>query len=271
MMRRPEFRARKNGVPILKDDDIDKDVIVLLHDYNPELLEKPQALDIEDFAERFIGFGIHYDYLSNNGCIWGTMVFNNRLILVYDPEANSIDYHPVDAGTIVVDNTLLEGPTEYALRSTIAHECGHGLYHPQIYKEDDNQLSLFPVNTSNKLAVSVCRKEDINGSAGARKELITDHDWIEHHAKYFSASLLMNKAVMMKTYGNKEWRRKFLFENGSGIADNNLVAQVARTFNVSPKSARIRLSKLGLLFEQNEFAHANIGYEMPMFFHEVFI
>lgn len=271
MMRQLEFRAKKSGVPILKDDDIDRDVIVLLHDYNPDLLETPQALDVEDFAERFLGLDIHYEYLSHNGCIWGRMVFNDRLILVYDPDNNSIAYHPVDANTIVVDNSLLEGTTEYALRSTIAHECGHGLYHPQIYREDDNQLSFFPVDPKTKLAASVCRKEDISGSSGGKKELVTDHDWVEHHAKYFSAALLMNKAVMLKVYGDIDWRCQFLRENGQHFVDGSLVTQVARTFNVSPTSARIRLSKLGLLFEQNEFAHTHIGYEMPMFYQGAFI
>lgn len=259
------YKTGQRGVPILKHAKIDDDVEALLSKYDPTLLTDPRPLDVEDFVERFLGFNLHYENLSNNGCIWGMMVFNNRRILVYDPDNNGIAYHPVDANTILIDNTLLAEDKEAIFRSTVAHEAGHGLYHPQIFREDDYQLSLFPMNNEEKVAVTCCRQIDITGVGNGRRELKTDHDWIEHHAKYFSAALLMNKKAMSIVCGDERMRNQLI---QFGLYGEELLArEVASTFNVSPASARIRISELGLsLFREDaQQTIFTIGYQAPIF------
>lgn len=252
------YRVRKGGIPILKDKQIDEDAEYLLSQYDSTLLTDPHPLDVDDFTERFLGFNIHFDNLSNNGCIWGRMVFNNRRILVYDPEKNDIDFHPVDANTVVIDNSLLDSPNEYALRSTMIHECGHGLYHGQIYRENDAQLSFFPVKNEEKIAITACRSKDIQGNG--KRGLVTDHDWIEHHAKYFSAAMLMNRPAMHIVCGNKELRKNLRAEV-PGFELEYLASLVSDTFNVSPASAKIRINQLGYGFEKSEQSTIfSIGY-----------
>lgn len=246
------YQVGKHGIPILKHAKIDDDVECLLQQYDKTLLTDPHPIDVDDFAERFLGFNMHYENLSNNGCIWGRMVFNNRRILVYDPETNGIAYHPVDANTIVIDNSLLDEASEAAYRSTVAHEAGHGLYHPQIFREDDNQLSLFPIENEQKVAVTVCRSVDVTGGTSGRRELVTDHDWIEHHAKYFSAALLMPKTAMKRLCMDETVRKKCLQYGIPILADEELARKVCNTFNVSYTSAKIRISELGYSFKQTE-------------------
>ena len=242
------YRVREGGIPILKDREIEEDARYLLFQYDKSLLTDPHPLDVEDFTERFLGFSIHYENLSFNGCIWGMMVFNNQQIIVYDPEKDSIAFPKVDANTVVIDNSLLDMPNEYAFRSTMIHECGHGLYHPQIYRIDENQMSLFPLADENKLINTGCRSTDIQGSG--KRKLVTDLDWIEHHAKYFSAAVLMPRSAMDIVCGDKDMRES-LIKTAPGYELDTLALKVSETFNVSPASAKIRITQLGYGFEES--------------------
>lgn len=247
----PSFRTSKTGVPILSNANIDTDAELFLQDYNPDLLRTPQPLDVEDFAENYLKLDIHFANLSHNGCIWGRMVFNNRRIPVYVPELRRAEYCPIDADTIVIDNSLIDGPMEYAFRSTMMHECGHDVYHPQIYREDDNQLSFFITEPpEEKIAATICRSKDIEGNWGGNKQraLKSDHDWIEHHAKYFSAAMLMPKS-MVKLICNEPGLRERLTDKCRGFEEEFLAQHLAEVFNVSPASAKIRIMQLNLGFE----------------------
>lgn len=243
------YRTGKNGVPILKNTDIETDAELLLRDYKPELLTDPQPLDTDDFTESYLGLNIHFENLSRDQSIWGCMVFNNRQIPVYVPKHDRNDYCAVDADTVVIDNSLLDGPNEYALRSTMLHECGHSLYHEQIFKEDDNQLSFLCDEPSEKTAVAVCRWVDIQGNENKQKKLATDREWIEHHAKYFSAAMLMPKSAM-RIYCKDPKIREAASVNFPGGENEALAGCVAEIFNVSPVSARIRIRQLGLGFNK---------------------
>lgn len=240
-MVKPNFRTNSNGLPIVKDKEIDSIVEQLLTQYKPELLTNPTALDVDDFALFFLKLNQHFDYLSNCGCIWGRMVFNNtHKVPVYVPELNQADYISAKEGTIIIDNTLLEDKTEYRYRSTMTHECGHWIFHRNMFLVDEQQMNLF--NEIPQPSI-LCRAIDIDGYPSIRRQLITPHDWMEHHAKYFSASLLMpKKAVeMVCSEVNSEIRYQNIV-----IANERLVRYIANVFQVSPTSAQIRIKQLGL-------------------------
>ena len=130
-MIQPHFKTSMTGVPILKNAAIEADAERILRDYNPSLLETPQALDVDDFAENYLGLRIHYENLSHNGSIWGRMVFYNSQIPVYVPLLDRAEYCPVEAGTILIDNSLEDEERKTLFRSTMMHECGHKVYHMQ--------------------------------------------------------------------------------------------------------------------------------------------
>ena len=75
--------------------------------------------------------------------------------------------------------------------------------------------------------------------------LYTDHDWIEHQAKYFSAAILMPRKAVIKIY-KEPFVNQYIQENCRGRENDELVRLLSKTFHVSQESARIRLVSLGL-------------------------
>lgn len=245
-----KFNYGKNSVPQLFDTNIDTHAMQILSDYNPDLLVKAQPLDVENFAEQYLKLKFHYTNLSHSGFILGRMVFNNTLTVVYDPLNKRADEEPVDANTIVIDNGLLNDDKEVVFRSTVMHECGHAVYHDEYYCVDYSDM---PTNCTNvelaHMPYTSCTSKDIvcGDALGDRKRLITDHDWIEHHAKYFSAAMLMPKQAI-DSFCRAQKLQKYCFEQYPGRENDALVEIVAKQFNVSWSSALIRIKSLKLGF-----------------------
>jgi Zn-dependent peptidase ImmA (M78 family) len=240
------FDYSSNSVPVLYDAQIDGHVVQLLTEYRQgEMLSKPMPLNIEDFAENYLGLKFHFANLSHNGFIYGRMVFNNTKIIIFDPAQNRAEEDPVQSGTIVIDNSIAEGH-ELVFRSTVAHECGHDIYHAEYFVVDPSELC----NSSRdveRMPYTLCKARDIVCGDDERKKLITPHDWIEHHAKYFSAALLMPKPMMEQLCRDKK-TRQYCFDNHHGFENDALIEIIMQTFQVSAASARIRLKSLKLAY-----------------------
>ena len=232
------LRYGANGVPILSNNGIDSQAEALITDYDPSLLKTPRPLDIDDFTENYVGLRLHYTYLSHKGFIWGRMVFHNTKILVYDPVRNCADEEPIDGNTIVIDNRLLDEKKEHALRSTVMHECCHGIYHYSFY-------CLGKQCGSRRQPYTSCEAKNIIGPDHVPGRLQADIDWIEHQAKYFSAAILMPRTPMSKIC-KSPYIRFGIFENNPGSENDALAAYIAKLFNVSCESAKIRIKQLGL-------------------------
>jgi len=248
-----QFKYGANNVPRMSDAEIERHAMLYIQDYKPELLKVPQPLDVEDFAEGYLKLGFHYTNLSHTGFIWGRMVFNNTLIIVYEPVLNKADEEPVDANTIVIDNRLLDEDREVNFRSTVMHECGHSVYHPEYFCIDYSEVSRKSDVDVSHLPYTHCKQGDILGEWGGRKRKLTsEHDWLEHQAKYFSAATLMPQKAMKALCKNKGLQA-YCFENHPEFENDALVAVVANTFRVSHASARIRVKQLKLgLISPNE-------------------
>lgn len=246
-MYEPHFRCKRNGVPILKNEEIEQDAEMFIRDFDADLLKNPHPVDIEQFVEYYLNLTFEYNNLTHCGLILGRMVFNDtNKMPIYVPKTHTAEYITVKRGTVMIDNTLLND--EHRLRSTMGHEAGHWIYHPGYFHVDPNQITLF--DTTDRITTA-CRRFDIEGGECAevgRRTLSTDHDWIEHHAKFFSAAILMPREAMrtvcMDTVQRKNIRLEYpRFEN-EVLAD-----VVAEIFNVSTESARIRITQLGYGFE----------------------
>ena len=74
-MYQPKIRKLRNGIPILRNCEIDAHAEAFLYDYDDTLLTTPQPVDIEAFAEFYLGLSLDYVYLSPCGLILGRMVF----------------------------------------------------------------------------------------------------------------------------------------------------------------------------------------------------
>jgi hypothetical protein len=121
------------------------------------------------------------------------------------------------------------------------HERGHGVYHREIFENGNTriiELDDYP------LGIAACRASDV---VGGKKSLKTPRDWIEHHAKVFSAAILMPRYAMRIVCNDKSMRE--CAENFSPeYADDVLAKRVAEVFEVSEQSAKIRIKQLNLNF-----------------------
>jgi len=236
-MYQPKLRKQRNGIPILKNCEIDVHAEAFLCDYNAALLKTPQPVDIEAFAEFYLDLSLDYAYLSHCGLILGRMIFQEvEPVPVYLPKENCADYLYAQRGTLLIDNTVLDDRKEYRLRSTIGHECGHWIFHSDYYTVKNKRNHYWNLRLPE---ITGCKKTDIEGGAelSGRRKLITDIDWLEHHAKYFSAAILMPKTPFLHAASD-------LTERGS-LNETELLEKLADIFQVSPVSAKIRLEQLG--------------------------
>lgn len=236
-MYQPKFRKR-SGIPILRNCEIDAHAEAFLCDFDATLLTTPKPVDIEAFAECYLDLSLDYVYLSHCGLILGRMVFQEtEPVPVYLPKEKCADYLYAKRGTLFIDNTLLDDRKEYRLRSTIGHECGHWIFHSDYYtgkyKRNHHKDRQPPEMTG-------CTKTDIEDGAetSGRRRLITDVDWLEHHAKYFSAAILMPKSPFLHVASEL---------TGKGLlTEAELLEKLAVVFQVSPVSAKIRLEQLSV-------------------------
>lgn len=225
------FETKPNGVPLLSNRDIELDAVAILKDFSPSLLATPGAVDIERFVESYLGLSIDFNWLTSNRSILGRMVFNDSIIPVYDPITKQAEDFPFEANTMIIDNSVVD--IEVLLRSTMAHECGHAIYHPKYY------------HRKAALQSAACTNADINLKNKSNR-LTTDHDWMEHHARYFSAAILMPYPavrIASREYCDHldAWYKK------EPKLHNHLMAhQVASVFKVSVAAAKIRLRQLRL-------------------------
>lgn len=230
-----------NKVPVLRHNDIENHVDALIADYNPALLEQPKALDVDDFTENYLGLHMHYTYLSHKGFICGRMVFHNAMILIYNPKTGLVDEEPVEKETIVIDNNLLAEKMDHVYRSTVMHECAHWVYHRLYYSIDKLQYK------NPRPPYTMCDMKSIIGRT-VPGQLCSDHDWIEHQAKYFSAAILMPRKAVFKIY-HEPFVKQYIRENCVGRENDELARLMAKAFHVSKESAVIRLKSLRLSYK----------------------
>ena len=227
------FDTKPDGVPLLSDRDIERDAAALIRDFNPSLLSDPAPVDIERFAESYLQLSIDFNWLSHNQTLLGRMVFCDTIIPVYDPYAKRAEDFPIHAHTMIIDNSLIE--KEALLRSTIAHECGHAIYHRSYYGRQKTQTA-------------ACTVSDISIQTDAH-QLTTDLDWLEHHAKRFSAAILMPYPAVRRVCRRYADHLQLWYRNEPQLCNRLIVNRLASIFKVSCTTAQIRMHQLHLDFQ----------------------
>ena len=227
------FETKPSGVPFLSDRAIEQDAVALIRNYKPCLLLDPAPVDIEQFAESYLGLNLEFNWLSHNQSILGRMIFCDTILPVYDPSAMRAEDFPVNSGTILLDNSLLEKET--LLRSTIAHECGHAIYHRFYYRR-------------RKAQTAACTVSDVRMQTNTHL-LTTDRDWLEHHAKRFSAAILMPYPAVRRVCRNYADHLRLWYRNEPQLCNRLIVNRLASVFKVSCAAAQIRMQQLHLGFQ----------------------
>lgn len=246
----PTFRTRKNGVPVLSKDEIDIIGERFVADFCPKAVQTPMEIDIDRFVSRHLGMKQDFRYLSHNGIYLGMTIFNNTdKVPIYDPVKGCAEYISAEAGTIIIDNNLLDDGQEHRYRYTVGHEGAHGILHPGYYWYNPDQLSMF--DTPNSPTIT-CRMET---KGMARKPVYewTDKDRMEWQANFLSSAILMPKSMVLKL-------AETLSVRNDTCPSALYVYETSRTFNVSYEAAEYRLKHLGVIASNTTIQYAAFDF-----------
>lgn len=235
----PTFRKKANNVPILNRKEIDFIGEQLVNDFCPDAMANPMEIDIDRFLTRYLGLEQDFQYLSHCGLYLGMTVFNDSdRVAVFNPERWKAEYISVKAGTVLIDNSLLENNQEHRYRFTAAHEGAHKVLHSEYFTQLANKSS------KDYIPMVQCRVDN-TGTPRCPSYRKTDSDWLEWQANCLASSILMPRKMVIKAVRQAE--RKSLSVNAGMEA-------VIHTFNVSNDAAFYRLRELGLGCESRKYA-----------------
>jgi hypothetical protein len=189
------------------------------------LPSKPAPIRIERFVEKHFKTALIYEDLGpdNLGCT----IFNSSGAV----EAILISRFLEEQNTI---------PARRRVRSTVAHEAGHGLLHGPVFAEA-NSPDLFNGAVGNNHRRILCRSEDIlvdtQRSYAGR--------WWEFQANQAIGSLLLPRSLM-DAFLNQSGINPASLESRISTPPQreSLVKKAAVTFDVNPIVVRIRLDSL---------------------------
>ena len=234
-MYQPEFRVNKSGVPVLNNRSIDIIGERYVRDFQPEVLTDPCPVDIDGFVEYYLGMTQDFQYLSHNGVYLGMTVFNDTdKIPVWCPETNTAEYISATAGTVIIDNRLLEEKQHHRYRFTMGHEGGHGVFHTSVFAYDPNQISLF---SSTQQPAIQCR---VDSAKRKDPSLWTDRDRMEWQANRFASAVLMPESAVRLVVSRRN--------DVTGLyREFTLVSDLVQTFDVSMEAAAYRLKDMGII------------------------
>jgi len=184
----------------------------------------PEAIRIDRFVEKCFGVVPQYDDLPE-GVLGFTKFSKNGIAAIVISAALDAEKGKV---------------AERRVRTTLAHEAGHGLLHAYLFALDENPLHLFDADSHSDHQI-LCR--DVQGEE--RKSRAYDGRWWEFQANRAIGGLLCPKALVHQAL------EPFLVPSGSlgGVTlDENrregAIRTLADIFDVNPMVAKIRINEL---------------------------
>lgn len=229
-MYHPELKTKANGFPVITNDEIDVLGERLVGDFSPLSTLVPQEIDIDRFVSKYMKMTQDFHYLSHCGIYLGMTVFQNTDYLpVYDQELNSAKFVHADAGTIIIDNTLLSETQEHRYRFTMGHEAGHAILHTSYF--------LNKIGVEDEKPYVQCRADYYSAIGAVETHFWSDAQRAEQQANRLSAAILMPKSAVKillartPNRGQRNWIEK-------------AVQKLVETFNISPEAAFYRLKAL---------------------------
>lgn len=134
-------------------------------------------------------------------------------------------------------------PSERRLRSTLAHEAGHGLLHAHLFAFGTRPDPLFGDGLAADAPKILCRNDSVTGVGPANKK--PSYRWWEFQANQAMATLLLPKGLVEKAVASM-----LVTQGAFGVsmlpedARERAARLIAETFNVNPIISRIRLDAL---------------------------
>lgn len=222
---------------ILSREKIEHFASEVLKEYNAEYLEIPQAIDVYDFMENFMGLETDYKNLSPDESVLGLTAFNDGIYMVWNEDRTKQYPIEVKDGTVILENSLLESGHDGRERFTVMHECSHQILHRECFKRAI-ELS--------KDGLVTCAKRDIEPT---RKRLVTSRDWIEWQANALAAAMLMPLEMVKQVFFEmmEVTPKTSKLPYGLTLGIDLMIFDMSDVFQVSHKAMKIRLQQLGLV------------------------
>ena len=188
------------------------------------LPETPSSIEIDLFIEKYFGCTVAYESLPPGAL--GFTVFGSQGTVTLVGAARSL-FNDGRVG-------------ERRVRSTLAHEAGHGLLHATLFSESLEPHPLLDDCFDYERRRIMCRKEDLSIGPGGY-----DGKWWEWQANQAIGSLLLPRQLVEAcidplTEVSGSWGAPELPTANRDRATRT----VAATFDVNPVVARIRLSSI---------------------------
>lgn len=243
-MYQPMFTLDAKGIPIISNDEIDTLGERLVADFSPLDIFTPKAIDIDRFVTKYLKLKQDFYYLSHCGVYLGTTIFQETHCLpVFNPETISAEYAHVEAGTVIIDSSLMVDNQEHRYRFTMGHEGGHSILHPSYYL---NSIGMVDEERSN--AYVRCRADfkASKNEALQRNYHLSDKQRLEQQANYFASAILMPRCTVkmalarVPNKGQKDW-------------GYHASMHLSKIFNTSQESAFYRLKALGYIDKSTPF------------------
>ena len=191
--------------------------------YNPKLLCKTAAIQVDDIMEHVYGLQLEFFRIRKDGSILGETIFEDGFVAVYEPEGNAgYKLIQVKAGTVIIEATLLQKRYYGRFRFTCAHELSHWLTDKQHFLQTGESAAL-----TNKTARDMERKSysSIDSTAA-----------VERQANRMASRILMPKCTL-----------KQAFYDAGGNRRHDITSHLAELYGVSKQAMQIRLEELGLV------------------------
>lgn len=224
----------KDGVPVISDEDIEKTAYSILSSFDPEYLVNQRKIPILGLL----------DHLSK------TDQLKFALATIHSPgPKRTLGYTLFLEGKIYVEKELIL-TDEPLFLSTAAHELGHWVLHRHRPIMDDGIKQEKLDETEETISVT-----------SQRRELKTNRDWIEHHAKVFAANLLMPRISFVsamvgaqKELGlSRNFGHIYITDSPGSMADYlRLLEKLQNYFGTSKQSIEIRIKETAVLVDQRK-------------------
>jgi hypothetical protein len=194
------------------------------------LPSEPEPIRIDRFVEKRFGVSPTYEDLPKG--LLGFTRFGGKGV-----EEVVVACQLDDEGAI---------PAERRLRSTIAHEVGHGLLHAYLFALGTRPESLFGDGLATDALKVLCRESETDAASTtgrvARKKT---YRWYEFQADMAMGTLLLPKSLVVKALAPFFVSRGLLDRLTLPAERREEAARsLAETFNVNPVVVRIRLQGL---------------------------
>lgn len=212
-------------LPYIPSADYDKVATEFLEEYYPEALYNPQPVPILDIARNKIGLDVQFVCLSEELDLYGMTIFDDGMVEFYVPEEGIYETKVFKKKTVLIDPEAVKKTNIGCQNNTIAHECVHWYKHRMYYR-------MLKFSLPKKAKFCKCSVNNLS-------YVNDDEEIMEKQAIGIAPRILMPKNSFIEV-ANK-------FNIVSEEISWREIADIAKFFDVSKQSVKIRLRECGIL------------------------